>query len=607
MSVEAGTLELETDDPPAAAASSTPGAEGRKLVSLNPKHTNIDLSGEGCVSIGRRPENAVVLNDPRISGCHCTLYLEDGRLWVHDLSTNGTWVNDAKLGKGNRVALTGGEEIRLALPPAKAEDDTVHYIYRQGSASRQNSAAEEEGIRKYYHVGAEIRRGQFGEVKKGRHKCTGLEVAVKVIKKKKFSLDPHFDTNSLLQEALMMKKVDHPHIVKCYDVFDSPDELCIVLELVKDGDLFDLLERKAKFPEHEARQIFWQIVVALEHLHGLNIAHRDLKPENILVSISKTTDGEESYALKLTDFGLAKQVHERTLMNTVCGTPHYIAPEVVDKSRATQGYTKCVDLWSIGAVLYVLLSGTLPSEDVAKTGVQFPPQRFRLITQPAKDLIKKLMTVDPLKRITIEGVVGHPWMQLEVPEAHRGIAAEVLRRLDISMPPPAPCVVDAPVVPRAPHSPAAAPATCTAPPPIPADGEASSSTAPSVPHPAQEPTANGSSEGPRKRCAAAAFGDDTSSWWYWNHDETLDSHDERAWTQYNAAENALLERGFVTGKKGIKLSKVYWVNFVGEDGFTQGFQFRKDDPQRQRDIRRGTKASVLLTPPPTKRPRSSQD
>eukprot|EP00668_Euglena_longa_P012090 GGOE01014517.1.p1 GENE.GGOE01014517.1~~GGOE01014517.1.p1 ORF type:complete len:625 (+),score=224.43 GGOE01014517.1:27-1901(+) len=615
MSMEGATLEVDDAQFPLPDAASP--TEQRQLVALNAKYANIDLSGQVNVSIGRKADNTVVIEDPRISGYHCKVYLEGNDLFLHDLSTNGTWVNDVKLGKGNRIALTGGEEIRLALPPTKLEGEMVHYLYRQGSMGQDSSCSEEqEGVRKYYHIGAEICRGQFGEVKKGRHRGTGKEVAIKVIKKKKFSLDPGFDNSTLLLEAQMMKKVDHVHIVKCYDVFDSPEELCIILELVKDGDLFDLIQKKKKLPEHEARQLFWQIVVALDHLHGLNIAHRDLKPENILVAITKSADGEDEYTLKLTDFGLAKQV-ESSYMNTVCGTPHYVAPEVVHKSQATKGYTKCVDLWSIGVILYVILSGTLPKETVTTAGLSFPAEEFRFISKNAKDLIKKLMTIDPIRRITIEGVVAHPWMQEAVPERYRAIVEEVQARLSKQMPPPAArAPADAPTVPKA-HSPPLIPRT-TPPSPVassPADAasdNAASSSPPTSPPPAITALADAAKqltpETPmedggvktRKRCAAVAFANDDSPWWYWQHDETLDAKDERAWTQYGAAENAVLEKGFSMGKKGIKLNSIYFVNFSGApDDFTQGFQFRKSDTQRQREIRRGTKASVLFSPAAT--------
>ena len=202
-------------------------------------------------------------------------------------------------------------------------------------------------------------------------------------------------------------------------MIDTPDYLFIVLELAEGGELFDKIIEKTKLNEVEAKLHFYQIAAAIKYLHSKNICHRDLKPENVLLC----TVDDANPIVKITDMGLSKLVDLGTVLKTFCGTPQYIAPEVVTSAGLQDNtYTLKVDRWSLGVILYILLSGTPPFSEDRKCGLnlraqitsanyQFYPQLFDTISGPAKDLITKLLKVSPDERISAEEIMKHPWLQ----------------------------------------------------------------------------------------------------------------------------------------------------------------------------------------------------
>jgi len=185
------------------------------------------------------------------------------------------------------------------------------------------------------------------------------------------------------------------------------------------GELFDKIIEKTKLNENEAKLHFFQIASAISYLHSKKICHRDLKPENVLLC---TTD-ETQPIVKITDMGLSKLVHLETRLKTFCGTPQYIAPEVVSSAGLPDSsYNVKVDCWSLGVILYILLSGTPPfSEDrtcglnlraqILQANFQFYPSLFDSISAPAKDLIRKLLRTNPEERLSAEEILRHPWLQ----------------------------------------------------------------------------------------------------------------------------------------------------------------------------------------------------
>lgn len=210
--------------------------------------------------------------------------------------------------------------------------------------------------------------------------------------------------------------IDHPCVIQLLDVIDTENNLYIILELADGGELFDKIMEKVKFSEKEAKLYFYQMVSGVKYLHSKNIAHRDLKPENILLS-----SDDLNPLIKITDMGLSKLVDHTTFLQTFCGTPQYLAPEVlISRVRGDGSYGFEVDMWSLGVILYILLSGCPPfsTERTDKTLVRqvcdgdysFPRSKWANISDSAIDLVTKLMTVEKNNRLTAEQALSHPWL-----------------------------------------------------------------------------------------------------------------------------------------------------------------------------------------------------
>jgi len=265
------------------------------------------------------------------------------------------------------------------------------------------------GIKKIYDFKETLGSGTFATVKLGVHKKTGEKFAIKVIDKSNIG---DFE-DSLKTEVDVMKSVNHPNIICMKEIFDSSDKLYIVLELVTGGELFDRIVSKGSYSEKEASELMKQVLDALSYLHAKGIVHRDLKPENLLYA-SPAPDAP----IKLADFGLAKIVSsggQSSVMHTTCGTPGYVAPEVLKND----GYDKQVDAWSMGVILYILLCGFPPFHDdnqallfeqIKNGKYDFPDPWWSNISDQAKDLVKKMMTVDPKARYSIDDCLKHPWI-----------------------------------------------------------------------------------------------------------------------------------------------------------------------------------------------------
>ncbi|EDV22195.1 uncharacterized protein TRIADDRAFT_29114, partial [Trichoplax adhaerens] len=268
--------------------------------------------------------------------------------------------------------------------------------------------------------------GACGVVKLAFDKKSCQKYAVKIIKKKNLSFTGGAltSTSRLMQEVKILKSLHHPCMTTVEDVFDSPEALCIVLELAEGGELFDRVVKYGKYAgarEQEFKVIFYQLLEAVKYLHKNNISHRDLKLENVLL---KT---DEPYTLvKLTDFGLARIVGDKSLMTSYVGTPTYLAPEVL---VGNQSYNKAVDLWSLGVVLYVCLAGYQPftasdSEvedadtiEILKSKVLSrrwyrSPDEWKDVSEEAKELVRGLMQVEAADRLSLDEALGHPWLKV---------------------------------------------------------------------------------------------------------------------------------------------------------------------------------------------------
>lgn len=204
----------------------------------------------------------------------------------------------------------------------------------------------------YYDIKESVGKGKFGTIKVGIHKKTGKKVAVKIMKKKQMTLQ---DIVLQKREIEILKICQHPSIIRLLDVFENHEYIYIVMEYCKGGDLFTFLEKRDfTVPEAKSKELAHSIATGIFYLHSFGIAHRDLKPENILM-----TDSTDEAQPKLVDFGLSKIVGPSETCNDPFGTLSYVAPEVL----LQKPYDKSVDLWSLGVIIYLLISGTLPFDD----------------------------------------------------------------------------------------------------------------------------------------------------------------------------------------------------------------------------------------------------
>jgi len=212
------------------------------------------------------------------------------------------------------------------------------------------------------------------------------------------------------RETDIMKKLDHKNILKLYDIFEDDRHVYIVMELVEGSELFDKIIKKGYYSEKEAIFLIKQILEAVKYLHEHEIAHRDLKPENLLCS---EVDGID--IIKIADFGLSKMFSGNEKLKTGCGTPGYVAPEILLQDT----YDNKVDLWSIGVITYILLSGYSPFYSENEAGLfekimtaeyNFDDECWDEISLLAKDFIKKLLTKNPTTRLSANEALSHKWL-----------------------------------------------------------------------------------------------------------------------------------------------------------------------------------------------------
>ncbi|XP_034510887.1 serine/threonine-protein kinase SIK1 isoform X2 [Ailuropoda melanoleuca] len=254
----------------------------------------------------------------------------------------------------------------------------------------------------FYDVERTLGKGNFAVVKLARHRVTKTQVAIKIIDKTRLDSS---NLEKIYREVQIMKLLNHPHIIKLYQVMETKDMLYIVTEFAKNGEMFDYLTSNGHLSENEAREKFWQILSAVEYCHSRHIVHRDLKTENLLL------DG--SMDIKLADFGFGNFYKSGEPLSTWCGSPPYAAPEVFE-GKEYEGPQ--LDIWSLGVVLYVLVCGSLPFDgpDLPALRQRVLEGRFRIpffMSQDCETLIRRMLVVDPAKRITIAQIRQHRWMQ----------------------------------------------------------------------------------------------------------------------------------------------------------------------------------------------------
>jgi len=265
-----------------------------------------------------------------------------------------------------------------------------------------------------YEIGRFLGQGNFAKVYHARNLNTGQSVAVKVINKEMMKVGMK---EQIKREISVMRLVRHPNIVQLHEVMATKTKIYFAMELVKGGELFDKVSR-GRLKEDVARKYFQQLIDAVDYCHSRGVCHRDLKPENLLL--------DENGDLKITDFGLSSLVESRKndgLLHTICGTPAYVAPEVIKK----KGYDGVkADIWSCGVILYVLLAGYVPFNDknlmemykkIIKADCQFP----KWFSPDVKKLIYRILDPNPTRRISIAKIVQSRWFRkgyVQIEEFH---------------------------------------------------------------------------------------------------------------------------------------------------------------------------------------------
>ncbi|KAM4574679.1 calcium/calmodulin-dependent protein kinase type IV [Fundulus diaphanus] len=255
-----------------------------------------------------------------------------------------------------------------------------------------------------YTLGSELGRGATSIVYRCEEKQTQKPFAVKVLKKT-------IDKKIVRTEIGVLLRLSHPNIIQLKEIFETDTDIALVLELVTGGELFDRIVERGYYSERDAAHVIKQILEAVAYLHGNGVVHRDLKPENLLYA-----DLSLDAPLKIADFGLSKIIDDQVTMKTVCGTPGYCAPEILRGNA----YGPEVDMWSVGVILYILLCGFEPFFDprgdqymysrILNCDYEFVSPWWDEVSLNAKDLVSKLIVLDPHKRLSVREALQHPWV-----------------------------------------------------------------------------------------------------------------------------------------------------------------------------------------------------
>ena len=269
-----------------------------------------------------------------------------------------------------------------------------------------------------YKIIKEIGTGGFSRCLLVKNKTTGIEYACKELPKKKLS-----DYEGLMREVNLMIKLDHPNIIKLYEVYENDKNIYLIMELCTGGELFDRIventENGVQFTEKQAANIFKQMMSAINYCHKNGIVHRDLKPENLLY-----LNKDKNSPVKVIDFGMSKRFDSKHFMSEKVGTAYYISPEVLNGK-----YDEKCDIWSAGVILYIIICGypCFNGDDddeifaaIQKGKINFPSPEWDSISNDAKELIKK-MCCSPNKRLTAEQVLNETWVKDNAPNAGKAL------------------------------------------------------------------------------------------------------------------------------------------------------------------------------------------
>lgn len=349
---------------------------------------------------------------------------------IVDLSSNGTFVNGARI-SNKSVLLKDGDKVNFA------KTGSYVFKYEKNEDNKENTTGViQSGFNDEYILGKELGSGHYATVNEAINRKTGNRFAVKIFKPQK--IDDAKRSQKFNQELNVLMSIQHENIVKLIDRYIEPiNKFCVttylVLEKVNSGELFTRIVKKTHLRENETKAMFRQLLKGMKYLHDRDIIHRDIKPENILLNIIPRTTPEQvqtgpwdpeelDVSVKIADFGLAKFIGEMNFTNTLCGTPSYVAPEVLSSGNERK-YSKNVDLWSSGVLLYVCLAGFPPFSDelgppsmreqIINAKYAFYSPYFDPIDDLALDFISRLLVKDPAHRYSVDQALAHPWFDTD--------------------------------------------------------------------------------------------------------------------------------------------------------------------------------------------------
>ncbi|KAK9367691.1 kinase-like domain-containing protein [Lipomyces kononenkoae] len=410
-----------------------------KNIVLRLDETSIGFDGKSVTKkewiFGRNSRCDVYLGDiKRVSNHHFRIWTRDPPantneppiVLIEDISTNGTFLNQSRLPRKRSCILSQGDEIGLGMG---VPQDEIRYLVNFGPAflrGRQQQVKEhtiETGVYGRYDMRDTIGKGAFATVRKAVDRVTGEVFAVKVIPRRRIMAGL-----AVKREVDILMRLDHPHIVKLKELYEDRSNVYLVMEYVAGGDLMDYITKYGPMEDNIARIVVKQVLQAVVYVHSAGISHRDIKPDNILL-VSEEESDRNSIQVKVSDFGLAKISESGTFLKTFCGTLAYLAPEVIkarDSSahalveRSSTYYSNKVDMWSIGCMVYVLLTGYLPfngntqeqlcNQITAGDYAQQPLEDAK-VSADANAFIRALLEVDPKKRVTAKSALLLNWIR----------------------------------------------------------------------------------------------------------------------------------------------------------------------------------------------------
>ncbi|XP_033030690.1 death-associated protein kinase 2-like isoform X2 [Lacerta agilis] len=349
---------------------------------------------------------------------------------------------------GGGEVLASGEVGGLARSPKEAlcslddEDNDEVFESPDSQGPRPGWATSATfrhcSVDELYELLEKLGSGHFGVVRRCQERCTGSFYAAKSVKvRKRKGSRLGLDREQVEREVSILQQLQHPNIMHLHDVFVGKGEMVLILELIHGGELFDFIAEKELLTETEAIQFLQQILLGLTYMHSRRIAHFDLKPENIMLFQKDVPNP----LIKIIDFGLAQKLEEGVTFKSLCGTPQYIAPEVINY----EALGTATDMWSIGVITYILLSGMSPFQgetdaetltSVVSGTYEFEDKYFSQTSELAKDFIRQLLVKEPGDRMSAEECLIHPWIKVRAWEGRlasdlwdlssSGLALEIL-------------------------------------------------------------------------------------------------------------------------------------------------------------------------------------